>query len=116
MKEESVRKAAIRTIGGSGPSRLDADGWKKMLTAKVFGSYTCDLRKAIADFIKCICINELEFQNNTMSLKTYIASRLVYLDQNPGLWPIDVEEVLRGIAEKVVMIIVKDIVTKAVRN
>ena len=38
------------------------------------------------------------------------------LDKNPGLQPISVGEVLRKIAGKVVMSIVKDDVTKAVWN
>ena len=73
-----MRKAATRTKGGTGPSGLDDDGWRKMLTSKVFGSSTSDLRKAIADFIKYICINEIEFQNNTTSLETFAASRLQF--------------------------------------
>ena len=51
----------IRTKGRSSLLGLDVDGWRKMLTSKVFGSCTSDLRKAIADFIKNICINEIEF-------------------------------------------------------
>ena len=57
INEELVRKAAIRTKGGSSLSGLDANGRRKMLTSKVFGICTSDLRKAIADFIKHICIN-----------------------------------------------------------
>ena len=87
-----------------------------MLTSKLFGSCTSDLRKAIADFIKHICIKEIEFQNNTASLETFIASRLVPLDKNSGLRTIVVGEVLRRIAGKIVVSIVKDDVTKAVGN
>ena len=87
-----------------------------MLTSKVFGSCTCDLRKAIADFIKYICINEIEFQNNATSLGIFLASGLVLFDKNPGLRPIGVGEVVCKIAGKVVMSIVKDDETKAVRN
>ena len=79
-----------------------------MLTSKIFGSCTFKLHKAIADFIKHICINEIEFQNKTTSLKTFIASRLVPLDKNPGLRSIGLGEVLRRIEGKVVMGIVKD--------
>ena len=111
-----MRKAAIRTKGEFVPTGLNVDGLRKMLTSKEFGSCTSDLRKAIADFIKHICINEIEFQNNTTSLETFIASRLVTLDKNPGLQPICVGEVLRTTAEKVSMSIVKDGVTKAVGN
>ena len=87
-----------------------------MLTSNVSGSCTSGLHKAIADFIKHICIDEIKFQNNTASLETFIASRLVLLDKNPGLRPIGVGEVLRRIAGKVVTSIVKDDVTKAVGN
>ena len=34
---EMIRKAAIKTRGGSGPSGLDADGWKRILLSKKFG-------------------------------------------------------------------------------
>ena len=116
INEESVRKAAIRTKAGSDPSGLDADGWRKMLTSKVFSSCTSDLRKAIADFIKHISINEIAFHNNATSLETFIVSILGPLDKNQGLGPIGVGEVLRRIAGKVVMSIVKDDVKKAVGN
>ena len=114
VNEELVRKVAIRTKGGSSPSGLDAYELRKMLTLTVFGSCTSDLCKAIADFIKHICINEIEFQNNTTSLETFIASRPVPLDKNPGLRPIGVGEVLQRITGKVVMSMVKDNVTKEV--
>ena len=84
-----------------------------MLASKVFGSCTSDLRKAIFYFIKYICINQIEFQENTNLLKTFITSRLVSLDKNPGLRPTGVGEVLRRIAGKV---IVKDDVRKAFGN
>ena len=86
-----------------------------MLTSKIFGSCTSDLRKPIAESIKHICINKIEFQN-TASLQKFIAGRLVPLDKDPGLRPIGVGEVLRRIAGKVVMSIVKDDVTKACGN
>ena len=108
INEELVRKVAVRTKGGSGLSGLDTDRWRKILTSKVFGSCTSNLRKANADFIKHIYINKIEFQSNTTSLETFIASRLVPLDKNLGLRPIDVGELLRRIAGKVVMSIVKD--------
>ena len=93
INEELLRKAAIRTKGGSGPSGFNSDSWRKMLTSKVFGSCTSNLRKAIADFIKYICVNKIEFRNNTASLETFIACRLVPLDKKTG-------EVLRRIAGK----------------
>ena len=116
INEELVGKAAIRTKGGSGPSGLDDDEWRKMLTSKSFDSCLLNLRNAIADFIKHICINKIEFQSNTTSLEAFIAGRLVPLYKSPGLRRIGVGEVLRRIAGKVVLSIVKDDVTKAVGN
>eukprot|EP00794_Sanderia_malayensis_P002438 gene2438-2804_t len=34
---ESVRKAAIRTKGGSGPPGMDGAGWRRILTSNSFG-------------------------------------------------------------------------------
>ena len=70
----------IKTKGGSYQSELDADEWRKPLTSKVFDSCTSDLRKAIADFIKHTCINEIKFQYYTTSFDTNIAIRLMLLD------------------------------------
>ena len=116
INEELVRKAAIRTKGGSDPFGIDADWGRKMLTSNIFGSCTYDLRKVIANFIKYFFISEIKFQNNTTSLERFISSRLVPLDKNPGLRPIGVGELFCRIAGKVVMIIVKDDVTMAFGN
>ena len=61
INEEFVRKAAIRTKGGSEPSGFDTDGRRKLLTSNGFGSCTSDLRAAIPDIIKHICINKIKF-------------------------------------------------------
>ena len=106
----------ILLLDGSGPSGLDADGWRKMLTLKVFGSCTSNLRKAIAGSIKYNCTNEIKFQNNITSLETFTGSRLAPIFKNPGLRPISIGKVLHRIAGKVAMGIVKDDVTKAVGN
>ena len=76
-----------------------------MLTLKVFGSYTSNLGKPVADFIKYFCIDKIQFQNNITSLETFIVSRLVPLDNNQDLQPVGV-----------VMSIVKDDVKKVVGN
>ena len=34
IDEEMIRKAAIKTKGGSGPSAMDADGWRRILMFK----------------------------------------------------------------------------------
>ena len=74
------------------------------------------LCRVYADFIKYICINEINVQNNKSSLESFVASRLVPMDKNPGLRPIGVGEVLRRIAGKVIMSVIKNDITKAVGN
>ena len=97
-------RAAQITKGGSGPSGLDADGWRKPLTSKVFGESNVDLRTTIANVIKKLCISNIEDD----SLEAFVACRLVPLDKQPGLRPIGVGEVLRRICGKVVMSVVKE--------
>ena len=40
---EMIKKAATKTRGESGPSGLDADGWKRILLPKNFGESSSDL-------------------------------------------------------------------------
>ena len=98
------------TKGGSGPSGLDADEWRRMLTSREFGTSLTDLRKTFAQVMKKLCIEELE---STTSLEGFTACRLIPLDKKPGLRPIVVGEVLRRIAGKVIMIFKKDITDAA---
>ena len=102
-------KAAQLTKGGSGPSGMDADGWRKILTSKVYGETGNDVRKALANVIKKMCREEII----DGSLEAMMASRLVPLDKNPGLRPIGVGEVLRRISGKIVMSVTKEDVIKA---
>ena len=63
---------------GSGPSSLDADEWRRMLTSREFGTSSTDLRKTFAQVIKKLCIEELE---STTSLEAFTACRLIPLDK-----------------------------------
>ena len=99
IDDKMVFVAAKITCGGSGPSGMDADGWRRILISHDYSDAGSDLRKAIASLIKMICIREV----NDQSLTPLMASRLVPLDKNPGLRPIGVGEVLHRIMGKVVM-------------
>ena len=55
---ESVKKAILKTKGAAGPSGLDADGWKRILTSNQFGSSSNDLCKTFAEVIKKLCTTE----------------------------------------------------------
>ena len=54
---DAIRQAAVRTKGGSGPSGMDGDGWRRLLTSKQYGQESTDLCKAIARFGRTLCIN-----------------------------------------------------------
>ena len=100
---ELVRKACMKTRGGSGPSGMDADGWRHILLSKNFGDAPNDLCKAIASVIKKLCTEKLRSNN----IEALLASRLIPLDKHPGLRPIDVGEVLRRITGKVVVSVLR---------
>ena len=109
IDDAMVLKAAQLTKGGSGPSGMDADGWRKILTSRVYGDTGRDLRSAYANVIKKMCVETI----NDGSLEALLASRLVPLDKQPGLRPIGVGEVLRRIAGKVVMSVTREDVIKS---
>ena len=70
--------------GGSGPSRMDEDDWRRILVSRDYGNAGNDLHKAIASFIKKIYIKKI----NDSSLSPLIVSRLIPLNKNLGLCPI----------------------------
>ena len=49
---ELVRTAARKTQGGSGPSGMDADGWRRILVSNSFGKSSSDLCQSIAQLAK----------------------------------------------------------------
>ena len=96
---EKIQKAAVKTQGGLGPSGMDVDSWKRILTSKKFGKSSIDLRKAFPEVIKKIC----SIENQSAFLEAFLTCRLIPLDKNPGLRTIGIGEVLRRIAGKVVV-------------
>ena len=81
----------MRTRTGYGPSRLDGDGWKRILTSNSFGSDSIDLCIiAIAALGRKLCTEN----HSTTLLEPLMACRLIPLNKNPGLRPIGIDEVL----------------------
>ena len=97
-----IRKAAIRTKGGSGPSGMDVDGWCRILASSNFGTASSDLRKAFANVVRKLYTDLVE----TDTIEAFLSCRLIPLDKNPG--PTDFGEVLRRIAGKVVASVLKE--------
>ena len=56
---EMIRKAVMKTRGGSGPSCLDADSSERILLSKNFGESSSDLCQALAKVTKKPCTEEL---------------------------------------------------------
>ena len=108
---ESVRKAAMNTKGGAGPSGVDADGWRHILVSRNFGLASEELRSELALLIRKLCTEQIEVSrendHTSSNLEALLACRLIPVDKSPGLRPIGVGEVLRRIAGKVVMSVAK---------
>ena len=96
---ENIQKAAVKTQGRSGPSGMDADGWKQILKSKQFGKSSIDLGKAFAEVIKKIC----SIKTQSGSLESSLACRPIALDKSTGLRPTGISEILRRIADKVII-------------
>ena len=65
IDSEMVRDAIKKTRDSAGPFGLDADGWRRILMSRNFGTSGEDLREAIADMTKRLCqdktVKHLEF-------------------------------------------------------
>ena len=83
---------------------MDADGWKRILTSKQFAESSTDLCTTIANMIKKLYIDK-DLAN---TFEAFLSCRLIPLDKNPGLRPIEVGEVLRRIVGKVTVSTLRD--------
>jgi len=74
-----IKKAALRTKGGSGPSGLDADGWRRILASNNYGTVNIDLRRSFARVIQKLCKEKLEVDkpNSKTSIEAFLACRLI---------------------------------------
>ena len=71
-----------------------------------------DLCKAVVRMTQKLCTVEDQHE----SLEAYVACRLIPLDKNPGLRPIDIGEILRRIAGKVVVSTILEDMAELVRS
>ena len=108
INSDMVRKAASKTRGGSGPSSMDADAWRKPILSNNHGEAPKNLCTAISKVCKKICTTDCD------KLTALLACRLIPFDKKPGLRPIGVGEVLRRITGKVVIFTLKGDVKRLV--
>ena len=90
-----IQKAALHTKGAAGPSNLDAAGWKRILTSKVYGTHNTDLCESIATMTRILCTTRFCCTDNSM--EAFFACRLIPLDKNPWSRPIGIGDILRRI-------------------
>ena len=106
IDENMVLKAISLTKGAGGPSQMDADLYRHILTSKKFKSENKDLREKIAKLAKILATECVD--PNT--LEAYVACRLIPLDKNPGVRPIGVGEIMRRVVGKCIgWVLKKDI-------
>ena len=110
INADATKQAALKTKGGSGPSGMDSEGWRRILTTRYFGQHSTDLSASLAEMTKALCTK----LHSPKSIEPLLASRLIPLNKNPGLRPIGVGEVLRRVIGKMVAKVVKEDVTKSV--
>jgi len=94
---ERIRKHALHTNGAAGPSGLDANGWKNILSTSKYGTAANDLCKAIAALARKLATENYHY------LEAFIACRLIALGKKPGCRPIVIGEVLRRIIGKAIV-------------
>ena len=107
---DTITKAALKTKGGSGPSNLDADGWRRILLSNCFGDSSANLCQAIASVSRKLCTQDCKYT------EAFLACRLIPLNKNLGLRPIGVGEILRRIIGKAIISVTKDHITKSVTS
>lgn len=115
IDEELIQRMASKTKGSSGPSKLDAQMWQRMLLSKSFGDRSNDLCKAIAKMTRIMC-TETCSKETGRDMEAFLSCTLIPLDKNPGIRPIGIGEVLRRIVGKTVTAFLKNEIQQAAGN
>jgi len=92
-----IKQTSREISGSAGPSGMDADDWKRLLTC--YGSASDKLCANLAAATRVLCKEDL----GTGDVAALTAARLIPLDKQPGVRPIAVGEVHRRIMCKAVM-------------
>ena len=95
IDESTISRAALHTKGAAGPSGLDADGWRRILVSRNFGSAGSELRSSLAMMALNLCTRDVNLdQPHRSSIEAYLSCRLIPLDKSPGVRPIGIGEVI----------------------
>ena len=100
LDADTILSAGLKTKGASGPSGLDACGWRRLCTC--FKGASRDLCASLASVARRIYTS---YVNPTL-VAPVLACRLIALDKNPGVRPIGIGDTARRIIAKAVLSIV----------
>ena len=80
INRDMVRDAALRTKGSGGPSGVDSNGFRRILTCKSFKRSGTELCAAIASMTKRLCTEYVD----PRGLEAILANRRLPLDKGDG--------------------------------
>ena len=109
IDEAMIHKAITLTKGAGGPSHMDAEQYRHILTSKKFKKENKELREQIARLARKLATEVTD----PKTLEAYVACRLIPLNKNPGVRPIGVGEILRRLVGKCVGWVLKDDIQEA---
>ena len=98
-----IWKMALKTQGTAGPSGLNADCVRTLLSKTIFGEVVVNLRKALASLAKKMATEKC--QDN----EALITRRLIPFDKNSGVRSIAMGEVFTQILGKCIMAVMRDL-------
>ena len=96
IDETEILRACLRTKGAAGVSIQDSKKQRRILGIKIFGTAATDFRSSVALLTRIMCTN------CNADPESLLAFWLIPLNNNPGLRPIDIVEVIRRIIENAV--------------
>ena len=99
-----MRQRALQLGGSGGPSGADSTHWKRMLTEH--GRPSDDLCNAIALVARKLCLTTVD-PIYTANLRD---CRLIALDKNSGIRPIEICDVLSRLIGKVCLSVLKPLI------
>ena len=89
--ETMVFKSAYTTKGAGGPSRLDAEQYRCLLTSNKYKKENKELRVQLATLAQLLATEYLHLN----TIEAFVACRFIPLNKNPGVRPIGTDEVTK---------------------
>ena len=90
-------RAAFHTHDAAGPSGVDAFAWQRLCSS--FGDASEGLCNSLASVAHCLATSEID----PTFLAPFVACRLISMDKNPGVHPIDIGDIPQRILAKAIL-------------